>query len=413
DIKARVRFAEGGRVVLEELRARDLEGRLTMKGEARFDGLVPREGSLDVQTRRFPIRQAGIIVASIGSRGTARIARDEKGLEGSLRFESLTMRIPDTSRGGVQDLAENPDIVYVDSYPVGWEPPARERPEQEAPADSESFIAQVTPVRFRIDASEPFWVRSDTFSVQLGAQLDLTIDETRASITGEVKTFRGFVELVGTRFEVDEGTIRLTGGETLDPLLDVTARANSGTAAEVRVQISGHLSEPTLGFFDRSGQELTAGAALSCITGSECGGSESMRADASVDAEALTQQARGALASVTAGLLTTAARAGFGERVPRISVSAGEDIEDVTVRAGFQANRLIPEIFRGFVKSLYIEGYVGSESGDGDTARAQGSSSSTRATGGFLIELRHPRSLVSRGRYEPPASWSLDMTWQP
>ncbi len=413
ELDTRVRFTPGW-VMVERLSARDLEGRVEIRGDARLDGLVPRSGWLEVETDGFPIRQEGVVTAALDAKAGAKFARTADGMVGNFHFERLAVRVPDESGRDVQDLAENPDIVYVDAYPAGWSPPPREAEREEADDDAgeASLTEELVPFELHIDASEPFWVKRSDFSVQLAAELDLAIAPGKAALTGEVKTLEGFVELVGTRFTLEEGAIHLVPGETIDPLLDMTALANAGTAAEVRVRITGSLSDPILAFADRSGQELTAGAALACISSARCDAGATEQAETSAGVESLTQQARGQLASITAGLLGAVARAGMGDRMPQITVSAGQEVEEVTVRAGFQANRLIPEIFRNFVKSLYIEGYVGTAAvaEDGGTT-AQ--STSTRATGGFAIEMRHPRNLVSRGRYEPPANWSLDMTWQP
>ncbi len=412
DVDARVRF-EPGFVSIERLRARDLQGSIDLRGDVRLDGLVPVVGALELDARRFPVRTEGIVTATLDARVLAKVTEAEDGLDAQVKFERLSVRIPSEAGRGVQDLAENPDIVYVDAYPEGWSPPEREREETDAPSGEPTLIEELTPFHVHVDATDPFWVRRHDLSVQLTARLEILIGADRTTLTGEVRTIRGFVELVGSRFEIDEGSIRFVGGETVDPLLDVTALANAETVNEVTVRITGRLSEPVLTFQDRSGAELTAGDALQCITSSRCAPGEAATAQSDADAEALTQQARGQLASVTAGLLSAVARQGAGERMPQISVTTGEDVEDVTVRAGFQANRLIPEALRRIVKSLYIEGYVGSESVTDETGTRGAQSSSTRATGGFLIEMRHPRSFVTRGRYEPPASWSLDMTWQP
>ena len=77
---------------------------------------------------------------------------------------------------------------------------------------------------------------------------------------------------------------------------------------------------------------------------------------------------------------------------------------------GFEANRLIPKFLRNIVLGLYIEGFVSSAGSEENRAAVQETNS--QASGGFLIELRHPRSLVTRGRFAPRNGWSLDVLWQ-
>ena len=96
--------------------------------------------------------------------------------------------------------------------------------------------------------------------------------------------------------------------------------------------------------------------------------------------------------------------------MPRIGLSSTDGFRSVTARVGFEANRLIPEFLRDAILSLYIEGFVSNESASASGAAAQETNS--QVSGGCLIELRHPHSLVTRGRFEPRSGWSLDITWQ-
>jgi translocation and assembly module TamB len=397
------------RILLHELRARDIDGRLAIAGHATFAGLDPVAAALRVDTKGFPLRQAGIVEAYVTSHARLQLARRGQALRGSVVFDRLEVELPEETPHDVQDLAENPDIVYVDSYPPGWSPPRPKDETSGAAPRAKTLAPDLLPIRFHVDASKPFWMRRDDFSVQLTAALDVVVTEEGAELTGEVRTLRGHIELLGTRFELAEGAIRFTGGKEVDPDLDVTAVVNEGTSNEVRVHLTGPLSEPKLHFADRNGTVMSPGTALRCITTSQCGATDRGAAGGQAAADAFTQQARSALASMTAGLLTAAVRHGLGANVPQISVTTGEHLEEVTVRAGFQANQLIPHALRKFITSLYIEGFVGTQA---DQNAVEASPTATRATGGFLIELRHPHRVVTRGRYQPPASWSLDVIWQ-
>lgn len=398
------------RIVVHELRARDVRGRVSLTGEARFEGNVPMRLEASLEARDFPVRQEGLIIAEVTSNAELSLVREEGALRGALEFQSLNVHMPDELRTSLQDLEENHDIVYLDSYPPGWTPPEEVEPE---PAEATSEVDEAStfvPTYFHIDMSTPFWIRRSDFAIELSAELDLGVEERGLRLSGTVHTRRGFIDLLGNSFDIEEGTVRFPGGTSIDPVLDLTAMANKGRPNEVTVRIKGTVAALELKFYDKSDNELTAGLALQCITTAQCSELGDFSGSGNED-QAAEQQAQNALASLTVGLLTAAARHGIGDAVPRIGVSTGGGFDAVTARVGFEANKLIPKFLRAIVLSLYIEGFVSNDE-DESTDRAEVQERGSQVSGGFLVELRHPRSLVTRGRFAPRSGWSLDITWQ-
>lgn len=409
DLEAHVSLSPT-RIRVHEFRARDVRGRLSLTGEARFEGSVPTLIDVELDANDFPVRQAGVIIAEVTSRASLGLRRETDALRGELEFQRLAVKMPDELRTGVQDLEENPDIVYLDTYPPGWEPPERIEPEEAVATSEVEDESPFVPTFFHIDMSRPFWVRRSDFAIELRAELDLGVVEEGVRLSGTVHTQRGFLELIGASFDIEEGTVRFPGGTKIDPVLDLSAVANLNMPNQVRVRIKGSIADLELKFYDRAEREITAGLAVQCITTGQCTALGDFTAGN--EEQAAEQQAQSALASLTVGMLTAAARHGLGEAVPRIGVSTGGGFDEVTARVGFEANRLIPEFLRGIVLSLYIEGFVGGTGSDGQTTHEGVQETSSRVEGGFLVELRHPRSLVTRGRVAPRSGFSLDVTWQ-
>jgi hypothetical protein len=108
---------------------------------------------------------------------------------------------------------------------------------------------------------------------------------------------------------------------------------------------------------------------------------------------------------MTTGLLSLGARREFGDFIPMLSVEQNTD--ETRVRAGFEADKLIPKFARGFVKGAYVEGVV--SSGD-PNARGEGGGN---AEGGVLLELMLPSDVVWAGQYGPGQTWSVDLDWRP
>ena len=73
------------------------------------------------------------------------------------------------------------------------------------------------------------------------------------------------------------------------------------------------------------------------------------------------------------------------------------------MRAGVEANALIPRSLRRVIEGAYIEGFVGSKNQGGQA----------QATGGVLVDLYFPRRVVAEGSWELPNNWSVETTWEP
>jgi translocation and assembly module TamB len=254
-------------------------------------------------------------------------------------------------------------------------------------------------VSIRIDAREPFWVRREDFSALATARLTIAAVPEPPSITGTIGVQRGVIELLGQMFDVERGTIRFTGGSEVEPELDLLAsrKALGGNGEKVTIAASGTLHAPDLRFAI-DGKPVTAGEALAAALGTRAAPASDQR----------VQEQVGSVATGIAGsVLTLGARRELGEWVPVLGFAQGGG--ETRIRAGVEADRLIPEFLRGIVVDAYVEGIVSSrEQTDEGQVTQQG------ATGAaVLLELRFPHSLLSEAQYGPGPRWSLDLSWEP
>ena len=120
-------------------------------------------------------------------------------------------------------------------------------------------------------------------------------------------------------------------------------------------------------------------------------------------------QAVSVLGGMTAGFISSMTRRSTGAYIPRLSIESGAG-GSTRVRAGINADSLIPDFLDDVVQSAYVEGFVGSSQ---QQTSAAGETTETGAQGGFLIELYWPRSIVTTGMYEQPSNWAVDITWEP
>lgn len=381
-----------GAVRIDGLRYRDLDGELRVDGRVGLAGLSPSVLDLRVRARNLPARVEGVIFAYVSA--DVRVegdlaARDRRTLD--VNLEELAVRVPEESGRSVQSLDRHPDVTYVDALPggVGALAEVVETTESVEPgAPSEPPVPLVVRVR-----STPFWVRRDDFAFQLDANVRSTTDAQGTRIEGPLAIRRGYIELLGKRFDLQPGEIRFSGGNSVDPRLDLTAMHQVRSGEKVYVDIGGYLSAPTLAFRSPDVEGGDERAVIDLL----------VRGGAQREAEvAARDQATSVLAGMLAGFLSSMTRRELGAFLPVFRIEA-EDARSARVRAGFQADRLIPSWLEGVVRGIYVEGFLGAEEQSGQT----------RAAGGFLLEMLFPFDLVGSGRWEQGNNWSVDVTWEP
>jgi autotransporter translocation and assembly factor TamB len=390
DLTGQVSLSDRG-LAVRDVVFRDLEGTGTVNGTIGFrDDWLPNDIDLRLETDALPLRNAGVIVATID--GDIRATGDLSAQPSQLSFDvrRFAVQLPPGNPRQLQPLDQHVDVVY-ENQPGFLETDVLDETDTQ-PALAGSGIG-LFPMRIRIDATEPFWARREDFAMQITADLTIDIERQAMRITGPVRIRRGYIDLLTKTFELEPSEIRFTGSGALDPALDITAFHALSGSDRVTVHIGGRLSEPELSFSSTvPGAETEAQILALLVRGG--GGSGG----------ALENQAVGAITGLTAGLLSGLARAEYGEYIPILSIESG-GAGGTRVRAGIEADRLIPEFLRGLVQGAYFEGFVGTQ-GD-ETGGGQS------ATGGFLLELYFPHDLTWRNTYQAPSNGSTDLLWEP
>nr|WP_240806987.1 translocation/assembly module TamB domain-containing protein [Polyangium spumosum] len=191
----------------------------TARGELRIDD----DEELPVTFEGVPLGQA---------HGRIELAAAKEGREVSLtvRVPELHLALPASSSRAVQSLDPHADVDV--SHPLG--PPKEERPK-----DALSYV-----VTFEL---------GDIEIEGMGADLELTggsppprvalTDETRLS--GDVEINRGTFEIVGKKFEIERGLLRLRPEEAGNPYVNVTARWDAPNGTRVFVDYVGDLKPIT------------------------------------------------------------------------------------------------------------------------------------------------------------------------
>lgn len=391
DIGGELVFADGA-VIVKDLTGHDGDGELTLNGRIEPHGGRSFDSDLTLVSRKFPLRQAGEVVAQ--TTATARLQakwRPElRRLRVSLKDFDTWLERHDGSRG--LSLEPHPDVTLK----------ARRNGLEATSGGASAPRRAPIPMVVEIDAPEQFWIKRADFALKLSASLQIAAgvaktehEQGDVSVTGELRFERGYMEMLGKSFEVKRGgTLRFTGGTSA--VLDLSAEyEDRRTDKMVVVRLQGSADAPALEF-QVDGRKVSAGEAFQAIYGSNTTSDD-------VDPEAQADQIIGAL---MAGVLTTSMRRRLGAMAPILSVDAADEDRGEQLRAGFELDALIPDFLRDIVTGVYVEGSFSS-----DKQADQAGSKDVQT--GVLIELHFPYNIVSSVRYGPDTTWSLDLGWQP
>lgn len=394
NIRGKVIF-NGKWAQLVDLRAEDGEGRTRIQGGIGFDGLRPTRVRISLNSRKFPVRREGSILATLTGNARFSAAITDERMDAKLDVTSLSVALPDDQSSGIQELQPHPDLI-VDGIVAGEED------------DSEPFT-----VRMQIDARQPFWVRRSDFSIQVASELDITYEKSELYIEGYARLRRGFFDLFGKHFILQRGTINFDGSSELNPEVNIQAthELSTGSGVSVTMTVDGRLRTPTVEFTSTHPDCQERSQVIDLLISGRCSGS-----DRGGNVGAAEEQTASFLAGITAGILTLGARREFGDLIPVISIETGQGgFASTRARLGYQADTIIPKFMKPYVLGAYVEGAFPLATSDEQAQQQQQQQQYQQQGSGtrFLLELQFPYSLVGTTQYWPPGTWGFDLTWEP
>jgi autotransporter translocation and assembly factor TamB len=385
---------DGRTLRLAEGRVRDLDGSATLAAQLTLESATAWTAEVNLNARNFPLRKSGVVVGRADAGANIVAKMTPAGTDVKVKLKDVAVELTTDNYGDVQSLEPNPEIEFTDTLSRSKpQPPAAEATAADANTPSSAQIA--------IETSNPLWVRRDDFAIQMTTQLHVALGTPTPQLTGKIDLIRGYISLLGQTFDVKRGTVTFSGGQSIDPQLEITAQHDTPGGSTVRIEVGGFVRAPTLAFFVDDVSVPTAGDALAAITGrSDPNGGKGMQAEVA-----------SAAMGMTTGLLTLGARREFGDWVPMLAIDPGEQTR---VRVGVEADRFIPKFLRGFVRSAYVEGIIAAGDTSNTTSSTAGTAEANTSTGGgVLLELMLPKKFVWAGQYGPGDAWSIDLDWRP
>jgi hypothetical protein len=381
----------GDWVELTDLVAKERDGRLEIRGALQLDGLVPESGRIELEAKDFPVRSDGAVLVTVAGRAVIEAEITPAQSIARVTLREMALALPDEGVRSIQDLEPHSDVRIV-----GYK-------------ERERGTSDPYPIVIAIRSAQPFWVRRNDFAAHVSMDLGVTYMEPDVLVDGDVTIRRGFFEVFGKRFEVEEARMRFDGGKKMNPM--VTLRAThrlrmGGPGDSVSVSVTGRMESPEVQFTTTVPECQDRGDIIALLMTGRCARTSRQ---AGGDEMQASQQAASFLAGVAAGVMTLSAREQFGDIIPVIVVESGDQaFRSTRVRAGFKADTLIPKPLRPYVLGAYVEGFFstsGNQTMQAETVQGRDN--------GFLLELQFPSNIVGTGAFSPPHSWSLDVTWEP
>jgi hypothetical protein len=390
---------KGNEIAIQDFSARDRDGTLRLSADAKLSSLKEGSGKAHVVLDKFPIRESGEVAATIHGDVSIAGERTAHQTHVQIAINTLDTFMQNLSRTASINLAPHPELV-VDGVPNV----SRDADKVEARRLKEDVARQRT-LLIEVRSKDRIWFKRDDFAMRLSIALDLLFQGQESRVSGQVLIERGFVDLLGQVFDVDqnEGKLTFSGSDVADPIVTLKAHhTNRKTGDVIGVVISGHSSSPVLKFTVND-REVNAGAAVASIYGAAQPSSSG-----TFDTEA-SEQAQSMLAGLVAGVLASSARRELGAVAPTLMIDAPSEKTKARVRAGFEFDDLVPKPLRNVITGVYFEGSLGGQT----TNTTTGTSDTSGVHPGALLELYFPYNLFTSGKYGPGNTWALDMGWQP
>lgn len=195
---------------------------------------------MDVLVKLDQARLARSNALSATATGTLHLTK-EAGVPALL---SGDLKLPETRYQIVREgAAEVPRLTGVRFKPSRG--PQRVTGDEQAPTFSGAFALVRLDLHLR--APEKLYVSGMGLESEWSADFNLGGTSAAPTMAGEVKLVRGKLDFAGHSFDLQDGLISFTGGNTIDPTVAITA-SDTIDDVEVSVNVSGRAMNPHIGF---------------------------------------------------------------------------------------------------------------------------------------------------------------------
>ncbi|MCK5390915.1 MAG: translocation/assembly module TamB domain-containing protein, partial [Deltaproteobacteria bacterium] len=152
-------------------------------------------------------------------------------IAGKIEIAKLRVTLPD------HEPKELPEIQFADAEQDEFVVDS---------GDEENYFDKNVALNLQVAMRNNNWVRGQGANIELRGDLDIQKKyEQTVRIIGEISVIRGTYENFGKLFRIEEGNVSFSGGQEIDPFLDITALYKVADV-NVYINIGGRASEPKI-----------------------------------------------------------------------------------------------------------------------------------------------------------------------
>jgi autotransporter translocation and assembly factor TamB len=250
DIQSQLSF-NGTRVNIEQLQASSSTGVANLDGWIETADLALDKVDLKLNADEFTLMQTPALAAVVSSDLTLRGSAEDLMAAGELEVVRARLRYEALPSSGPAKV-EPWELTVEGVFGAG----DREIADANTPQSRQRSIPPLPFLRtdVRVKLPDNSWVQGSGTAVEIDGDIRVNKALKRPfTVTGKLRTLRGFATFFGRRFIVEKGQISFTGSEEIDPLLEVEA-SHQVAGYMTYARITGKTSKPEVSF--RSEPEL-------------------------------------------------------------------------------------------------------------------------------------------------------------
>lgn len=229
---------DGSRLQIERLQATAGDGSVSASG---YVGLAADSGypmDVSVTLDQAQLAQSeGLSATATGQLRLSKTAGEDALLSGQIVLPEARYQIIR------QGAAEVPELTGVRFAP----PQGPQRITGDEPAEPSPGIFSLLRLDIALDAPERLYVSGMGLESEWGADFNVSGTTAAPSLSGEVELIRGTLGFAGRSFELTEGRVEFTGGQTIDPTIAIVA-SEEVEEVTVNVNVSARAMDPQITF---------------------------------------------------------------------------------------------------------------------------------------------------------------------
>jgi translocation-and-assembly-module (TAM) inner membrane subunit TamB-like protein len=209
----------------------------TLKGDGTFvfQTMDKWEGILDIVLDKNKLLQHENYQGILSGKLNGVITPSRASLKGDIRADRIDGSIPAPSSNKIVKL----NVIRVDDqgHPI----------EHPKPRGGRSFIPPLD-LDIILKANEQLFVRGRGLDTEWGGKIKLTGTSGRPILVGALELKRGQLMFGGRAFDIDTGTIAMSGRDYSDPYIDLSASNKIGATIQAKIVVEGRASAPKVRF---------------------------------------------------------------------------------------------------------------------------------------------------------------------